>query len=126
MARSPKKTKPTRRELSKAVQSMAGKAMELGWSPRQTEEESREAMDKPKFVYMRVSKFWGPWKRDKLGNDGGFTLSWGAEKVGYGELTMYLKKGKLYADTEGMGASFSRMVLLNLFRNGITFDPKRK
>jgi hypothetical protein len=126
MGKKNQKPKPTRKEILQAMRGMMGKAMELGWSPHQTEEESREAMEKPKFVYCKMSRIWGPWKRGKRGNDGGFIVAWGAEKVGFGELSVCCKNGRMYADTEGMGAPFARLVLWNLFKNVTTFDPKRK
>lgn len=123
MAKSPKKLK---KGVLRIMRSMVGKAMELGWSPYLTDKECKAAIDAPKFVYCRVTEMWGPWKRGKNGNDGGFLVSWGAEKVGFGELSICMKKGNLCVDTEAMGPEFARRALWYLFKNGAVFDPKEK
>lgn len=96
---------------------MAAKAMELGWSPKQSAKESGDAIDNPSFVYVKLERIWPKWKKGKAGNDGGFIVRWGAEKVGFGELSFYLKKGKLYCDTECMGTKFPKAVMAALMES---------
>lgn len=102
-------------KLAEAVQGMAAKAQELGWSLNRSREEARAAADNPKFVYVKV------------GEDqpmGGFILDWGAEKVGFGQITFYTKDNRLVCDTETMGADFVKAAMLHFLENSVIYDPR--
>lgn len=116
--------KPDREEIAKALPRIVGKALELGWSPSLSNEESKAALEAPKVVYCKLGDIWGPWKRGKSGNQGGFTIEWGVEKVGYGEITFVIKDGKTICDTECMGPAFVKAVLLHFLANSVIYDPK--
>ena len=64
---------------------------------------------------VRLENAWGKWRKirdgKKIGNDGGFCLSWGTVSAGFGELTFYLLGNKLYCDSECLGKEFVRKVL---------------
>jgi hypothetical protein len=110
--------------LKKVLPGMIGKAEELGWSANHSLEEVDEALRNPKFVYVNLREIWGPWKRGKLGNKGGFALEWGADKIGFGEIQFCLKGGRLVCDTECMGKAFVEKALLFLINTKTLFDPK--
>lgn len=102
-------------KLAEAVDKMASKAQELGWSRNTSKEEMRAALDNPKFVYV------------KLGEDqpmDGLILDWGAEKIGFGQITFYPKDGRLICDTETMGADFVKAAMLHFLENSVLYDPK--
>lgn len=117
--------KKFQKKAAEAIADMAGKAQELGWSPNTPPEESKKAMDEPKFVYAKLDRVWGPWKRKGgRGNDGGFVLRWGAEKVGFGEFTFYIKKKKVICETECMGQSFVRGAFEHFLRTSVVFENR--
>lgn len=120
-----KKLKIDRVKLKRAVDGMEAKARELGWSRTSSAEEVKKAIDEPKFVYVKLEEIWGPWKRGKSGNQGGFAVTWGAEKIGFGEITFCIKDGKVICDTECMSKGFVRSVMLHLLETGILWDPKK-
>jgi hypothetical protein len=102
-------------KLANAVKKMASKAQELGWSLTQSRDASREAMENPKFVYVKLSE-------DQP--MGGFILDWGAEKVGFGQITFYVKKKRLVCDTETMGPRFVKAAMLHFLDKSVIYDPK--
>jgi hypothetical protein len=59
---------------------------------------------------------WGRWrKRGFKGSNGGFTVGWGMDEVGFGELTVKLdRNGKLLLNTEHMGRDFAKKILCAL------------
>lgn len=59
---------------------------------------------------------WGRWrKRGFKGSNGGFTVGWGMDEVGFGELTVKLdRNGKLLLNTEHMGKDFAKKILCAL------------
>lgn len=123
-----KKKGPSREKIAKALKGMAAKASELGWSPGRPADEVQKAMDEPKFVYVKLDRVWGPWKDRNIGNDGGFVITWGAEKVGFGELTFCVeKKGRrVVCDTECMGGQKWAKAVMAEFLKNIVYDPKGK
>lgn len=103
-------------KLAEAVEKAANKARELGWSPGKSREELMDALDNPKFVYVKVGE-----DQPK----GGFILDWGAEKVGFGQITFYVNsKKQLACDTEAMGADFVKSAMLHFLENSVVYDPK--
>lgn len=124
-----KKKGPSREKIVKAVQGMTAKASELGWSPGRPADEVQKAIDEPKFVYVKLDRAWGPWKRrGGEGNNGGFVLTWGVEKVGFGELSFCVKlDGTVVCDTECMGGQkWAQAVLAEFLRTAVVYDPKGK
>lgn len=123
-----KKKGPPKKTIAKAIGKMALKAGELGWSQHTTIEESRKAIDEPKFVYVKLDRVWGPWKRrGGAGNNGGLVLAWGAEKVGFGELTICItQEGKVICDTECMGGEKWARAVVSEFLKGLSYDPPGK
>ncbi len=63
-------------------------------------------------ILFREISAWGAWKDGKLGNQGGFKLSWSKPGLGFGELMFYLKGGKLHCKTEGLSRTFVREALI--------------
>jgi len=71
------------------------------------------------FEYCKITSIWGPFKN----NQGGFNLSWGVKGIGFGEITFYLKDGKIdpntaewsdgkiMCDNEGMSKDFIKAAL---------------
>lgn len=97
-------------KLEKAVSSMAAKAGELGWSPKNSQKEVQEAIDHPKFVYLKMEE------------DGYLCVQWGAEKVGFGEITFHTKDGKLYCHTECMGKDFVMAAMLDFLKTQVIYE----
>jgi len=58
-------------------------------------------------VTIRGIESWGPHER----NDGGFLVKWSKPHVGFGELSFFIKDGKLHCNTECMGRKFVKQVL---------------
>jgi hypothetical protein len=123
-----KKKGPSKKALTKAVVGMAAKASELDWSPGRPADEVRKAIDEPKFVYVKLDRAWGPWKRrGGAGNNGGFVLAWGVEKVGFGELTVCVDlEGRLVCDTECMGGEKWAKAVMTEFLKSAVYDPPGK
>lgn len=125
-----KKKGPSKEQVAKAVVKMAVKAGELGWSPGRSADEVQKAIDEPKFVYVKLDHVWGPFRNQIVpgGNEGGFVLKWGVEKVGFGELTFCLKTdGRVVCDTECMGGKkWAEVVLAEFLRMAVVYDPKGK
>lgn len=123
-----KKKGPSRDKIVKAVKGMAAKASELGWSPGRPADEVQKSIDEPKFVYVKLDRVWGPWKRRGFtGNNGSFVLTWGADKVGFGELTFCIENdGRVVCDTECMGGEkWARAVMAEFLKN-VVYDPPGK
>lgn len=112
---------PDKKKLEKAVKGMEAKAKELGWSPATSPEESRAAIDEPVFVSVKLEEAWGPWKRGKKGNQGGFILAWQAEKVGFGQITFCLKDGVAVCSTECMPKVFVRRALEHFLATNVSY-----
>ncbi len=110
--------------LAPTLDRMTAKAKELGWSPKQSKAESEEAARMPKFVYVKYARGWGPWKRGKEGNQGGFVLSWGAEKIGFGETTFILKDKKIICETECMSEGFIRAAVDHFLRTAVVYEHR--
>lgn len=124
MAKS-KKIKVDPKKLKSAIVGAAAKAKELGWSPNTPKEEVDRAFDEPVFVNVNIRNIWGPWKRrGGKGNEGGFTVGWGAEKIGFGELTFYVKGGKFFCQTECMSKSFIKKAIAHLLETGVVYEHK--
>jgi hypothetical protein len=123
-----KKKGPSKKALGNAIVKMAAKASELDWSPRRPADEVQKAIDEPKFVYVKLDRVWGPWKRrGGAGNNGGFALIWGAEKVGFGEITFCFEKdGRVVCDTECMGGEKWAKAILAEFLKNVVYDPPGK
>ena len=111
----PRKRKIDPKKLKKAVIGMEAKAKELGWSLSTPASDARKAMEQPQFVSVKLG--------DSLAN-GGFILQWQAEKVGFGEITFYVKKKKLICDTECMGPGFVKAAMLHFLESSVLYDPK--
>jgi len=109
-----KRPKIDPKKLCDAVRKMGAKAMELGWSPTQSKEEREAAQKDLKFVYVKVSEDVPK---------GGFILDWGAEGIGFGQITFYEKKKQLVCDTETMGRSFVKAALLHFLEHSVVYDP---
>jgi hypothetical protein len=68
-------------------------------------------------IEIRGVQPWGSYRRlneedeEWIGNDGGFVVMWSKPHCGFGELTFYLKDGKLHCDTECMSRKFVSQVL---------------
>lgn len=88
---------------------MAAKAGELGWSFKNSQKDVREAIDHPKFVYVKME-------------DGYLVMQWGAEKVGFGEITFHTKEGKLHCDTETMGKDFVISAINHFLQTQVIYD----
>lgn len=121
--------KPSKKKLDskvvKVIMQSMGKAKELGWNPSATPQEQKDALSNPKFVYAKMGEVWGPGKkRGDKGNGGGFTVHWGAEKVGFGELTFWIKDGKVFCDTECMDALFVQQTMAHFLKTQVIYDPK--
>lgn len=69
-----------------------------------------------KIVSAELHETWEPWQ----GNDGGFTIHWEAEDIGFGELSFYIKNGETFCDNECMSEEFCEVVMKK-FLKGITF-----
>jgi hypothetical protein len=109
------KPKFDRKKIAETMRRAASKAQELGWSPNLSPEESKEAVDRPKFVSVKIG----------AGQPvGGFILEWQAEKVGFGEITFYVKNKQLLCDTECMGPAFVKAAMLHFLENSVIYDPK--
>src|SRR4029078_11963766 len=91
-----KRPKIDPKKLCDAVRKMALKAQELGWSPTQTQEQGEAAQKNLKLVYVKVSEDVPK---------GGFILDWGAEGIGFGQITFYDKEQQLLRDPEALGRS---------------------
>lgn len=102
-------------KLAEAIRKASAKAEELGWSANNTAEESRAAMDNPKFVSVKLSEDLPA---------GGFILEWQAEKIGFGQITFYVKNKQLLCDTECMGRDFVKAAMLHFLENSVIYDPK--
>lgn len=111
-------------KLGEELNRMTAKAKELGWSPNMSKAENDAAARRPKFVYVKYARGWGPWKRGKDGNQGGFVLSWGAEKIGFGETTFILKNKKIICETECMSESFIRAAVDHFLRTGVVYEHR--
>ena len=69
---------------------------------------------KDKKIRIRGVTFWGPWKGGKVngrleGNNGGMTILWQENGVGFGETSILLSRGRkpeLQIYTEAMGNKF--------------------
>ena len=74
----------------------------------------------PDFTVVKATaKFWEAYRVKRLdgtiaGNDGGVEISWQTVSAGFGGLTIWLKDGRVGADTECMGKDFCRAVLAAL------------
>lgn len=101
-------------KLTNAVQKMALKAAELGFSPNQSLEDLAAARKNMKFVYVKVSEDVPM---------GGFILDWGVEGIGFGQITFYEKNKQLVCDTETMGPSFVKAAMLHFLENSVIYDP---
>jgi hypothetical protein len=68
-----------------------------------------------KFVYVRLSGTWQPWEKDGRKYDGGFTLDWAAENIGFGQLTFYNRPDETECYTECMSGAFVKAALDHFF-----------
>lgn len=78
-------------------------------------------MKKYKFMYVKLGDTWDPWEKDGRSNDGGFCLDWGAEDIGFGQLTFYKKDGKTICLTECMSEEFVKQAI-DYFANSIKLE----
>ena len=76
-----------------------------------------------KFKYVKLSSSWQPYEENGDKHYGGFTLNWGCENVGFGQLTFYNKNGKCECWTECMSKEFIKAAL-DYFFNTIKFVDK--
>ncbi len=90
------------------------KAGRVKWSPAGQKYFERAGVisNNPDFTVVDaiITGFWGPWEK----NQGGMEISWGTVSAGFGTLVLYIKDGKLHADTERMGKDFCKEVLAKL------------
>ena len=65
--------------------------------------------------------FWGKWHKEKdgetFGNDGGMEICWQTVSAGFGSLTIFIKDGKLQAETEGMSKEFCNTVFAKVIES---------
>ena len=83
----------------------------------QTAKEAKRAIENPEFVNVKVKETWTEWRNRDVtrGNNGGFTVSWEAKDVGFGEIVFILdKKNKLHIHSECMSRRFVKKVLVAL------------
>ncbi len=112
------------KKIQPVMDRMTARAKELGWSPNQTAEESKAAIKQPTFVYAKLESCWGPWKKGKDGNKGGFIIRWGAEKVGFGEFTFSIKNRKAICATECMSEGFVRAAIDHFLRTSVVYEHR--
>jgi hypothetical protein len=118
-------TKKTKEKIKKLI--LAGKIVAaydietLEVKKNSTQEEFRKLWENPEFVDVHVRSFWGPWKKGKLGNQGGVEIAWAVKGIGFGILTVFTdNEGKLQMDTEGCSLEFCQKVLMRLANNAIS------
>lgn len=82
-----------------------------------TKEERDEAKANPQFKYVELGSCWAKHE----GNDGGFTLNWGAENLGFGQLAFYRKGSKIKCDTEHMSNEFIKKALAHFLEKEVEY-----
>lgn len=70
---------------------------------------------------VKAASCWGRWRSPSpckdgsmVGNDGGFDIRWETRSCGWGRLTFYVKKGRLFCDNQHMSRRFIKKVLCRL------------
>jgi len=70
---------------------------------------------------VEVGSCWGKWRSPSpckdgstAGNDGGFDIQWETRSCGFGRLTFYIKKGRLFCDNQRMSRKFIKKALCRL------------
>ena len=82
------------------------------YQPSRSREEHEKKMADPKFTDVKLEDSWVRWGKGKRGNNGGFNLTWGAQGIGFGEITFFLdRKNKLHCRSECMGRDFVKKAL---------------
>jgi len=73
-------------------------------------------MKEYKFIYVRLGDCWQPWddENDEK-QDGGFSLNWAAEGIGFGELIFFNRKDGCECYTECMSKEFVKAALDHFF-----------
>jgi len=85
-----------------------------------TKEQIEEARKNPKFSYVKLGECWSKHQ----GNDGGFTLNWGVEHLGFGQLAFYKKGSNIYCDSEHMSKDFIQKTFLFFLEKEIVYRDK--
>jgi len=73
-------------------------------------------MKEYKFIYVKLGDCWQPWEKDGEQYDGGFTLDWAAEGIGFGQLTFFKRADGCECYTECMSSEFVRAALDHFFK----------
>ena len=67
-------------------------------------------------------EFWGPWKNERGGNEGGISIHWRKPGIGFGELAFFMKDGKLNCKSETMPRAFAEEILKEFLDEAIFGD----
>ncbi len=75
-------------------------------------------------INAKLDSAWGPWKKinksgKEVGNDGGIDIHWTTISAGNGRITLYIKDGKLYCESQDMNKEFIKTVLMKLIDEAI-------